>query len=405
MNEKTLNSFSQYLRMCLGTLLVVSALTPDLYAHTTLAAVASGATGSPLDGAKTCGGSGCHTETSLINQSANVTFSIAGPSGTTYVPSTTYAITVSVASAGLGPNGFEITAENATNKVGAFAAGTNVTTVGSTAYAGQANASIATKTWTFNYTTPPPGSGPITFYVIALPDSVKEISVAYLNSFGPFTETSAGPVMMNQPTNQSVIVGQSATFDLTAMGSGLSYQWQKIAPGGTTFTNISGATSPSYTTPTTTSGDSGTLLQCQVTDSGGLTIYSNTVTLTVTTTAVSPTVTIQPADQTVSVDQSGTFSVTANGTAPLNYQWLSAPSGSATFTAVAGATDAAYTLPAAIPTDDGTNFRCVISNASGSVTSNAATLIILPGRPSIMTQPLDQAISAGQTATYSVIAQ
>jgi hypothetical protein len=59
----------------------------------------------------------------------------------------------------------------------------------------------------------------------------------------------------------------------------------------------------------------------------------NTVTNTV------PTITTQPANQTVTVAQTATFSVTATGTAPLSYQW---PKGT---TSIPGATAASYTTP------------------------------------------------------------
>src|ERR1700681_2883886 len=38
-------------------------------------------------------------------------------------------------------------------------------------------------------------------------------------------------------------------------------------------------------------------------------------------TQVAPSITVQPASQTVTVGQSATFSVTCTGMAPLNYQW------------------------------------------------------------------------------------
>src|SRR3989304_5846196 len=55
-----------------------------------------------------------------------------------------------------------------------------------------------------------------------------------------------------QPTSQTVTLGQTATFSVTASGTDLlSYQWRKDG------TAIRGATSASYTTPATTLSDSG----------------------------------------------------------------------------------------------------------------------------------------------------
>jgi hypothetical protein len=84
------------------------------------------------------------------------------------------------------------------------------------------------------------------------------------------------PLITIQPVNQTVVVGQTATFSVTVTGTApLSYQWQK---GGTP---ISGATLPSYTTPATTSADNGSQFSVTITNSVG-NVTSNTVTLTVT---------------------------------------------------------------------------------------------------------------------------
>src|SRR5271165_3281505 len=73
--------------------------------------------------------------------------------------------------------------------------------------------------------------------------------------------SAAAPSILTQPANQTVAVGQTATFTVTATGTTpLSYQWQKGA------TAISGATSDSYTTPVTTSADSGSQFSVVVTN-------------------------------------------------------------------------------------------------------------------------------------------
>jgi hypothetical protein len=89
--------------------------------------------------------------------------------------------------------------------------------------------------------------------------------------------TATSPSITTQPSNQSVMVGQTATFSVTATGTGpLSYQWQKNGAA------ISGATSTSYTTPATTSADSGSTFRVVVTNSVGNST-SNSATLTVST--------------------------------------------------------------------------------------------------------------------------
>ena len=86
--------------------------------------------------------------------------------------------------------------------------------------------------------------------------------------------------------------------------------------------------------------------------------------------AVAPSITGQPVNQTVTAGQTATFSVTASGTAPLSYQWKK------NGTALSGATSSSYTTPATTSSDNGAQFTVVVSNASGSATSNAATLTV-----------------------------
>jgi hypothetical protein len=89
-----------------------------------------------------------------------------------------------------------------------------------------------------------------------------------------------------------------------------------------------------------------------------------------TPTTVAPTITSQPANQTVAVGQMATFAVGATGTAPLSYQWQK------NGTAVSGATSASYTTPAVTSADNSASFVVVVSNSAGSATSNAATLTV-----------------------------
>src|SRR5580704_3465477 len=65
--------------------------------------------------------------------------------------------------------------------------------------------------------------------------------------------TAAAPAIASQPPNQTVVVGQTATFSVIATGTPpLTYQWQK----GTAA--ITGAISASYTTAAATPADDGT---------------------------------------------------------------------------------------------------------------------------------------------------
>src|SRR5258708_29865651 len=130
----------------------------------------------------------------------------------------------------------------------------------------------------------------------------------------------------------------------------------------------------------------------RVTSGGGV--------LTVSAAPVAPTMTTQPASQTVTAGQTATFTVVATGTAPLSYQW------SRSGATIAGATSSSYTTGATTSSDNGAQFTVVVSNTAGSVTSSGAALTVsaAPVTPTITTQPTSQTVAAGQTATFTVVA-
>ena len=83
------------------------------------------------------------------------------------------------------------------------------------------------------------------------------------------------PSLTVQPGSVTVTAGQTATFSLSASGTApLTYQWQK---NGADITN---AASSSYTTPVTTTSDSGEMFRVKVTNSAG-SVTSNSAMLTV----------------------------------------------------------------------------------------------------------------------------
>src|SRR5438094_437336 len=207
-------------------------------------------------------------------------------------------------------------------------------------------------------------------------DNGAKFQVVVSNSAGSVTSNAvtlmvnaaaAAPSITTQPVNQTVTVGQTATFTVVTTGTApLSYQWQKNG------TAISGATSASYTTAATTSSDNGAQFVVVVSNSAG-SVTSNAATLTVNAGAVAPLITTQPANQTVTVGQMATFTVVATGTAPLSYAWRK------NGTAISGATAASYTTPATTSSDNSAQFTVTVSNVAGNVTSNPATLTVTTG--------------------------
>jgi hypothetical protein len=88
------------------------------------------------------------------------------------------------------------------------------------------------------------------------------------------------------------------------------------------------------------------------------------------------TIVIQPASQTVPLNQTATFTVSASGgVAPLRYQWTKdgAPIG--------GAASSSYVTPAVALSDNNETFVVIVADSSGQVISNPATLTVGPRSP------------------------
>ena len=110
-----------------------------------------------------------------------------------------------------------------------------------------------------------------------------------------------------------------------------------------------------------------------------------------------PTITTQPAAQAVTAPATATFSVVATGDPAPTYQWEVSTDGGASYAAIAGATGASYTTPATAVADDGRQYRVVVSNEGGSVTSAAALLTVTeppPAQATVLSLDMDAALPA-----------
>ena len=89
-----------------------------------------------------------------------------------------------------------------------------------------------------------------------------------------------------------------------------------------------------------------------------------------------PTITTQPTSQTVTEGGTATFTVVTSGTEPLSYQWQQSTDSGQSWTNIDGATDATYTTEATTTSMNGYQYRCVVSNSAGSITSDAVSLTV-----------------------------
>ena len=83
-----------------------------------------------------------------------------------------------------------------------------------------------------------------------------------------------------------------------------------------------------------------------------------------------PSISSQPAAQTINAGQTATFSVVATGLAPLGYQWKKGGIN------IPGAINSTYTTPVMGIAGSGEEYSVVVSNSAGTITSSGATLTV-----------------------------
>lgn len=197
---------------------------------------------------------------------------------------------------------------------------------------------------------------------------VSDVAGSTTSSVATLTVTTepVPPSIIVQPTGGTIVVGGSFTFSATVNGtSPLAYQWQHSTDGGANFTDIGGATSAGYTLSNAALSDAG-LYQLVVTNSVG----SATTTPVALVVNAAPTITDQPVGGAINPGESITLSVTATGTPAPTYQWLKNGA------AIAGATSSSYTINPATGADTA-NYKVVVTNSVGSVTSAAASVAVV----------------------------
>lgn len=171
-----------------------------------------------------------------------------------------------------------------------------------------------------------------------------------------------------QPQNATVFVGSTSSVSVIATGNSLAYQWEQSSDG-TNFTAISGATSSSYTYPT--SSVSETYYRCSITNTlNGYTAssYSSAAKISVENVST-PTFVQNPQGQTVYIGEAAeTLNAVAISNAPITYQWYSSPNNSS-WTAISGETNTSYTPPAS--TVGLMYYRATATATGGSQTKTA----------------------------------
>lgn len=202
----------------------------------------------------------------------------------------------------------------------------------------------------------------------------------------------SAPTISSHPSSQTVMVGASVQFSVTATGTApLTYQWYRNG------NPISGATASTLNLISVSASDAGTY-KVMVTNSAG-SVTSNNATLTVNALTTPPQIITHPQSQTAMAGSSVTLAVTVSGTAPFVFQWKRDNQS----VAIQSTPDLILT---GLTSANAGSYTVTVSNAAGSVTSNAAVLTVIPAQiaPAIVSPPLSRAVALGAGVSFYVVA-
>jgi hypothetical protein len=232
------------------------------------------------------------------------------------------------------------------------------------------------------------------------------LRATFTNSAGSATTNAVlltvdyAPSITTQPVGVTVSEGSTASFTAAASGNPApTVQWQLSTNGGSSWSNISGATSAVYTTAAATAANSGYEYRAVFTNSVS-SATSSAATLTVKSSLAAPKVTTQPTALTLKEGEAIVFSAAASGTPAPTLQWEASFNGGTTWLVLTGATSSPYNFGGSYAAQNGGLFRATFTNSAGSATTNAV-LLTVDYAPSVLTQPASVAVSAGATATFT----
>ena len=207
---------------------------------------------------------------------------------------------------------------------------------------------------------------------------------------------AAPPTITQQPKSVTVKSGAMAKFAVKVSGSGIGYQWYGKAPNAGEWMLLEGETKDTIAL-VASKANNGTQYRCVVKNTAGETV-SNAATLTVTLDV--PVIKTQPKSITLKSGAKGKFTVKASGK-NLQYKWYSRPNTDAEWSVVVGETKATLNVVGSMD-KNGTQYRCVIKNADGEVTSAAVTLTVTKEIPVIKTQPKNVKVKSGSKGKFTV---
>lgn len=220
-----------------------------------------------------------------------------------------------------------------------------------------------------------------------------EVSLGCAFASGPIVRRSDSmilqiqnfPQLLTQPTDVLGCTGDSLSLQLTAQGTGLTYQWYQD------FSPIPGADSSFLSFTSVSAQDTGSYF-CEINGGCGPLVNSRTVSLQI---IPSPQIEVQPQDTISCLGETAGFEVQASGSG-LMYQWIF--QGQAV-----GGNQSNLVIPGISSADTG-QYYCIVTGACAPSIQSRSAYLNLGQAPIINSQPQSIMAGRGDTVRFSVSA-
>ncbi|HET8774474.1 MAG TPA: hypothetical protein VFP80_11800 [Thermoanaerobaculia bacterium] len=203
------------------------------------------------------------------------------------------------------------------------------------------------------------------------------------------TATCVNPAITANPQNANITQGSSTQLQVTATGTGLSYQWYR-GESGVTDAPVGGNSNKFTVSPNET-----TKYWVRVSGQCGSPVDSAAATVTVTTCA---SITLGQPTSTAGLPTKFMLSITASSTAtPVTYEWFKGT------TPGTGGEKIASTQSVTVTATTATSYWARVKNGCNrTVVSSPITVGGICTLPTISAQPADVAINSGQTTNLTI---
>ncbi|MBI5219266.1 MAG: T9SS type A sorting domain-containing protein [Bacteroidia bacterium] len=207
------------------------------------------------------------------------------------------------------------------------------------------------------------------------------------------------PRILFEPANQEGCQNQTVQFVVLTSGTNLHYQWYQSS-NDVTFSPVFSAISNNLTMSVVPSVN-GYLFFCEIHGDCGTTIFTDTVSLTLTN---SPAITGQAQNMVVCEGESAGFGITATGQ-NLTYQWENYYLGdwySVSGSDYSGINSDTLTILSANLSFNNNIYRCKVSGDCSAPIYSIPKTLTVNSPVHITTQPINKTVCTGNSVSFSV---